>query len=389
MVEEHAHRTRGDEFPGPDRVFVLMKGVDPKRVAFFLPHLRHGGVERLCVTLIRSLRRDVFEPLVILQRQEGEFLDLLKDTPVIVLRNRRAPSCIAEIAWHLRRRRVHAVYTATTATNIYAAAAAKLARCRSVISEHTPLSGNLAESKWRQLRLLGLRGTYPLADLAVAPLAEIGDELKDILGNRCPPFRCLRNPVVEEIQPSGNIPENATKLVSVGRLAEVKRFDLMIEAFAVLRKQRPGATLEIIGEGPDRARLESVVDSHDLRNSVSLPGFASDVPQRLGNAHLFLCTSRREGFGNAIVEAMAAGVPVISVDCPVGPKVLLRDGKAGRLVRRHTAADFGRALIEVTADAELRRSYVAAGRQVAGDFTVTAAVEAYESAFSDLLGPSC
>jgi len=58
-------------------------------------------------------------------------------------------------------------------------------------------------------------------------------------------------------------------------------------------------------------------------------------------------------------------------------------------VRRHTAADFGRALIEVTADAELRRSYVAAGRQVAGDFTVTAAVEAYESAFSDLLGPSC
>ncbi|HIC64655.1 MAG TPA: glycosyltransferase, partial [Paracoccus sp.] len=94
-------------------------------------------------------------------------------------------------------------------------------------------------------------------------------------------------------------------------------------------------------------------------------------------------------FGNAIVEAMAAGVPVISVDCPVGPKVLLRDGKAGRLVRRHTAADFGRALIEVTADAELRRSYVAAGRQVAGDFTVTAAVEAYESAFSDLLGPSC
>nr|WP_313137852.1 glycosyltransferase [Paracoccus jeotgali] len=331
------------------------------------------------------MRRDQFDPLVILQRREGEFLDLLGDVPVLALHHRRAPRCVGELARLLRQNDVRIVYTATTATNIYGAIAAWLAGCRSVISEHTPLSGNLAESKWKTLRLLALRRSYPLADLAVAPLPPIGDELRDLLGNRCPPFLCLPNPVVDRISPPRDVPDQATRLVSVGRLAEVKRFDLMIAAFALLRQQIPAATLEIIGEGPDRARLQGLVDAHALTDAVSLSGFASDVAQRLRDAHLFLCTSRREGFGNAIAEAMAAAVPVISVDCPVGPRVLLRDGKAGRLVHSHTAADFGSALIDVAADAALRRSYVAAGREVAGDFTVPAAVAAHEAAFRAVL----
>ncbi|WP_306455529.1 glycosyltransferase, partial [Jannaschia rubra] len=360
----------------------------PARIAFFLPHLRHGGVERVCTTLIRGLRRALFDPMVILQRREGEFLDLLDGVDVLALRNRRAPLCVAELALLLKRHRVRLVYSATTATNIYACAAASLTGTRAIVSEHTPLAGNLAEAKWRGLRLAAIRAAYPRASLAAAPLPRIGEELHELLGDRCPPFLCLPNPVVDAVLPPRPTAPRATRLISVGRLAEVKRFDLMIEAFAVLHRAAPDTTLEILGEGPERPRLAALIGSLGLGGAVSLPGFAADVPGRMRGADLFLCTSRREGFGNAIVEAMAAGVPVVSVDCPVGPEVLLRGGTAGRLVRTHTPEAFGAALVEVSGDPDLRRAHALAGHEVAGDFTVGTAVAAHDRAFAKVLGLS-
>lgn len=360
----------------------------PAKVAFFLPHLRHGGVERVCTTLVRGLRRDLFEPIVILQRREGEFLAMLEETQVVGLRNRRAPLCIAELGLLLRRHRVRLLYSATTATNIYACMAARLAGTRAVISEHTPLAGNLADAKWQKLRLAAIRGWYPRASFAVAPLPQIGDELRDLLGDRCPPFRCLPNPVVETVLTPPRPARRATRLISVGRLAEIKRFDLMIEAFAVLHRRSPDSTLEIYGEGPERPKLTDLIETLGLKKAVTLPGFVDDVSGRMQAADLFLCTSHREGFGNAIVEAMAAGVPVASLDCPIGPEVLLRGGRAGRLVRTHTAAAFGQALVEVADDAERRQAYVLAGQDVARDFTIGRSVAAHEAAFADFLGLS-
>lgn len=355
-------------------------------IAFFLPHLRHGGLERLCVTLIRNLRRERFRPLVIVQKREGEFLNLLEGTDIVALRNRRAPICILELASLLQRHRAQVIYTGTTATNIYASVAARLCGCRSVISEHTPLAENAAEAKWRRLRMAAVKLTYPLADLVVAPLPQIGVVLRNVLGRRCPPFRCLPNPVVDHILPPRLVPDQARRFVSVGRLAEVKRFDLMIRAFAILHDRFPDATLQILGEGPERPKLEELVRSLNLGSSVLLPGYAQDVSRRIGDADLYLCTSQREGFGNAIVEAMATGVPVVSLDCPVGPEVILQGGTAGRLVREHTAESFARAVIEVAENAQARLSYAAAGSRVAGGFTVPAAVEAYDDMFAGLAG---
>lgn len=368
------------------RSFASGTASDALRIAFFLPHLRHGGVEKVCTTLIRNLSRDRFAPFVILQQRDGEFLEILGDTPVLELRRRRAPLCIAELAWLLRKQRADIVYTATTATNIYAALAAKMAGCRSVISEHTPLAGNLAESKWRGLRRAGIRCAYPFADLSVAPLPRIGEELAELLGSRRPAFSALPNPVVDAVMPEAPVPNLALRLASIGRLADVKRFDLMIDAFALVRAQLPEASLTIFGDGPARAALEAQIGRLGLDDAVALPGFAPDVTERIKASDMFICSSRREGFGNAIVEAMAAGVPVVSVDCPVGPEVLLDGGSAGRLVRDHTPAALSHAIVEVAKDQPLRQTYAAAGLRVANKFSVPAAVSAYEQAFSTLSG---
>lgn len=171
-----------------------------------------------------------------------------------------------------------------------------------------------------------------------------GAEMTAFLGASAPAFRCLPNPVVESLAPPRDQPDRARRVVSVGRLAKVKRFDRLIEAFAMVHAEAPDMTLLLLGDGPERAGLERLAADLGLGASVVFAGYAEDVPARLAGCDMFVCTSEREGFGNAIVEAMAAGVPVISVDCPFGPRLLGQGGAAGCLLGANDAATIARAI---------------------------------------------
>lgn len=360
----------------------------PSRIGFFLPHLRHGGAERVVLTLMQKLDRARFQPVLILQRREGDYLKLLPDDiEVIALRRPRPPGCVFELAGLLRRHKIDLVYSATNATNIYTTTAARLAggRTRVIISEHTPLDFSLSKAKLLPLRRAAIRHSYPRADMVVAPLDRIGDEMTAFLGKSAPPFRCLPNPVVEHVAAPRAQPPVALRIASVGRLASVKRFDLLISAFADYRTRHPDATLTLFGDGPDRAKLQQLATDLGIASAVVFAGYVEDVPAQLGGYDLFVCTSEREGFGNAIVEAMAAGVPVVSVDCPFGPRLLLGGGRNGRLVDSDDVASVASAIEEVAADQPLRQGYATAARATAAEFSVERAVLTYELAFSDIL----
>jgi glycosyltransferase involved in cell wall biosynthesis len=92
------------------------------------------------------------------------------------------------------------------------------------------------------------------------------------------------------------------------------------------------ARLLILGEGEERARLETMVNELGLEDAVELPGFVAAVPSFIGAAAVVVMPSRIEGFGNALVEAMAGGVPVVATACPGGPADILDDGRYGPLV---------------------------------------------------------
>ena len=120
-------------------------------------------------------------------------------------------------------------------------------------------------------------------------------------------------------------------LLAIGRLAVQKDFATLIRALQAVRTAPP-PRLIVLGEGPERAALQAQIDAAGLAARVDLAGHVADVLPYLSRADLFVLSSRWEGFSLALAEAMGCGCPVVSTDCPEGPRALLQGGRLGRLV---------------------------------------------------------
>ena len=120
-------------------------------------------------------------------------------------------------------------------------------------------------------------------------------------------------------------------LMAVGRLAPQKDFRNLLKAFARVRSRR-GVRLVILGEGPERARLESLAADLGIAADVKMPGAVPNPFAYMARASLFVLSSAWEGFGNVLVEALACGCPIVSTDCPRGPREILDGGAFGPLV---------------------------------------------------------
>lgn len=132
-------------------------------------------------------------------------------------------------------------------------------------------------------------------------------------------------------------------ILAAGRLSEVKNYPLLLEAFARMRDERD-ACLMILGDGESREEIERLVAASPHAEAICLAGAVSNVFPYMRGADLLVLSSDAEGFGNVLVEAMAVGTPVVSTDCPFGPREILEDGKWGRLVPVGDADALARAM---------------------------------------------
>ncbi len=128
-------------------------------------------------------------------------------------------------------------------------------------------------------------------------------------------------------------------IVAAGRLVEMKNYPLMIRTFVSLVQEFPDASLHIYGEGKERGALKRMIEGNALEDKVILHGRTENMPSVLKDADLFLMTSRYEGMPNALMEAMAVGVPCISSACPTGPKTLIRHMDTGILFENKNTKD--------------------------------------------------
>lgn len=188
-------------------------------------------------------------------------------------------------------------------------------------------------------------------------------------GSACPPGRRIYNPRPEHRPGLPRLePAERPLIVAAGRLEARKGFDTLIAAAARLQERGLDFELALLGEGPLRTALEAQVRALGLDARVRLPGFVHDLPAWLERAWVHALSSRIEGLPGTILEAFAAGTPVVATECPHGPRELLADGRAGLLVPVDDAAALADALQAVIESPERRAALTAAGRERLAEF---------------------
>jgi glycosyltransferase involved in cell wall biosynthesis len=176
-----------------------------------------------------------------------------------------------------------------------------------------------------------------------------------------------------------NLPYGGVPIViTVGRHAEQKDHETLIRAFARTRQRVP-ARLVLIGQGPLRGELEGLARELGVAESVVFAGWQANPFAWLARSDLFVLSSRYEGFGNVIVEAMACGLPVISTDCPSGPNEILRNGEDGLLVPVADVEALADAMTNVLTDEALRSKLAQKASRRAPDFDISVIGPQYET----------
>lgn len=258
------------------------------------------------------------------------------------------------------------------------------------LSPHLSLRGRFKAFLYSIYKMI--TATQP--DMVVAVSECLRDEIVRH-GERSGRTRVIYNPVIcdrqrEMIKEDAYHPwfddvERRPVIINVGRLEIVqKRQDLLIRAFALLR-EKIDARLMIIGNDfGDRAAIEKLIDDLDLRDHVELLGMKENPLPYVKKADLFAFSSDYEGFGVVVAEALFCGTPVVSTDCPYGPREILQDGRYGRLVPVGDVHALAKAMIESLSEHHTEEER-AALRARAEDFSEKASIDAWSQAIDDLL----
>lgn len=221
----------------------------------------------------------------------------------------------------------------------------------------------------------------PQADGIVAVSRGVADRWSQVAGIPRGRFTTIYPPVVGPDLPrlAAAVPDHPffeptgpPVILGVGRLAEQKDFATLLRAFAAVRSRQP-ARLLILGEGPQRGRLERLAESLGLESEVSFPGYVRNPYAFMARAGLLASASLWEGLGIVLIMALACGCPVVSTDCPAGPAEVLEGGRYGRLTPVGEPAALAEAILETLREPPARAPLRARGRW----FTVERAVREY------------
>lgn len=314
-----------------------------KRLAFFLPTLHGGGAEKVVINLLKGmLGKDIYLDLVV-ATTEGPYLNQIpKKVRVINLETGRVLKALIPLCKYLRENKPCTLISHMSHGNVIAVLARILARekTRLVLVEHNTLSADKSKLIRAKFIPILMRLLYPYADAIVGVSQATARDLESQLGLAQGTVKTIYNPVVDsqltfQANQSLNHPwfEKGAPPVflAVGRLTQQKDFATLIQAFAILRRKKV-ARLMILGEGELRAELEHMIQRLNLNKDVVMPGFVDNPYKYMKNASAFVMSSRWEGLGNVLIEGMACGCPIVSTDCPHGPKEILAGGKYGILV---------------------------------------------------------
>jgi glycosyltransferase involved in cell wall biosynthesis len=180
-------------------------------------------------------------------------------------------------------------------------------------------------------------------------------------------------------------PLTVSLVVGSGRLATVKGFDLLLRAHAIVRSRGVEHRLRIMGEGPERAELEALIEELDIASSVELLGFVKNPYPQLARADLFVLSSRLEGMPLTVLEALALGVPIIATECSSGVTELLGPSTFGDLVPTESAQALADAIERHLRTPHRLRAKAEFGPNHARGFAIDTSARQYLDVFGQVL----
>ncbi len=318
-------------------------------IAFFLATSGHSGVDRAAAHLLPALARRGYRVDLLKVRGHGPHLGAESADPppglrVVDLGTRHTYTALAPLMRYLRRERPAVLLADKDRVNRTALLARALARVptRLVLSSGTTISIDLQGrgrfERWLQRTSMGR--LYPFADRVIVTSEGVADDMAAYTGLARERIRVVPSPVVpagllEQAPPRPPHPwfaEGAPPIVlGVGELSARKDFATLLRAFARVRARR-ACRLVILGEGGQHRVLLRLAAELGIAGDVDLPGFVPSPYVYMAHAAVFALTSRWEGLGFVLIEALALGTPAIATDCPSGPREILQDGRYGPLV---------------------------------------------------------
>lgn len=292
----------------------------------------------------------------------------------------RASVFAASVRRLATRRRPDVVLTIGTRISLAAIAGLVGTGTPIVATERENPLAHSAPPALQRLRLV----LYARCAYVVVLLESIAERFRDEWG--LPQVAVIPN--AQMFQPSDLPPieERPKVVLSMGRLSEVKGLPSLLHAWKRGQARERGWRLRIVGEGPQRAELEGLIDKLGITTSVELPGSIVHVETEYRAARIFVLPSRAEGFPLALLEAMTFGCACVASDCPGGPGEMLNQGEAGVLVPVDDIHALSAALDRVTTDSDLASHLADAARLRAGDFGPDQVLAQWESVLARAAG---
>lgn len=332
-----------------------------RRLLIITDEMEVGGTQRQIVELARHIDRGLYDVSLVYFRNDSPYVEELRAAGVEVTcipkRWKFDPLFLFRLARFVRRGDFDIMHAFSFGgefwgwlANAIAGRARFIGSARSVYEWYSPL-------QWSIKRWITLNSAALVAN------SRAGAEYAALqMGVRCSSVQVVPNgmrfpPELEAARMRRAARDDGEfRVLFVGRLVNHKNVRCLVRAFATVAAALPGARLDIVGDGPDRAAMETLADHFGIADRIHFHGERNDVAEFLANADVFVCCSHREGLSNAIMEAMCAGLPVVASNVGGNAELVVHE-ETGLLFPPDDHDSLAAMLIELAGDPERRRAF--------------------------------
>ncbi len=309
------------------------------RILFFIPFMNGGGAERVIMTLLSHLDRQVYEPILVMMKREGRYLDMIpKDIEVIDLKATQARYAVFKIISVIKDKKPDVVFSTLAYLNLIVAIIRPFfsKNITFIARESNTVSVRNKREKYPRLFDWLYKKVYKNFDVIVTQAKFMRDDLIENYGIDKSKMVIIYNPLNTEdvaqksLEDKGvNLPSDKYNLLAVGKLGYQKGYDILLP---IMTRLDESYHLTILGEGGDKEKLEVQIKELGLESSVTMAGFSDNPFAYMKRADVLVLSSRYEGLANVVLEANYCGTPTVAFSSPGGVSEIVEEGKNGFLV---------------------------------------------------------